>query len=792
MADQVVQLALVSQVEELATEELRRVGKALQTQLDRDFAPHWQVRAKLSVFPTATDIPPGVWPIVILRELDQAGTLGYHDVRDGVPFAQVRFGALWHVAASHQCLEVVANPLGSRLITVPSPKPGQDEVEMLVQICDPVGADAQYEIDGVLVADFVTPAFYGADGEGNVFDVQGKISAPLELRKGGYFSWREPKSGHWWQQIWFGDEPEFRDLGVLDVGEPAADEPPARPAAKRAPRRRAKPAPQPPPEAPAELDALGGLPGALNDQVAKVDLLGFRDYVVAFADLIESPHTEPPITIGIYGAWGSGKSFLLQGIEDELLERQGRRDAGDSAPRVHVVRFNAWEYSSSAAIWPSLVRKIVVCVQKELRWKFPGRFVRKLWRNLRWEVRQERAKILGALVTAALLLAGVLWQFDFEPVPLFAAAAGLGLAGLIKVVADTLLNPLSRWMTAVLKSGEYGEPVGLMNRIQDDLEQLSKQLTDENGRFVVMIDDLDRCEPDKVVEVLQAINLLLNFESFIVCLGIDARLVTGAIEKHYAGLLGAAGASGYEYLDKIVQIPFRIPRPNATEVQTFITSQLRQTAARTNGTVSAPKDSGLPPPPPRRQRAPAPAILTHTPGAEAPDAPPERVAFNAGEVKAFEDLAALLEPNPRHLKRLINVYRLVRSLAGVRHVESSVRRDPEGVILLLTLAAQWPYTAAAMLERVGPIVEREASGDPWPDEAPLVHLYALAKPDLILSRQRTLDRDPEHLAKLLARAEKHLGWKALDSLRRYVVNFNPAVEEELRRAQVPREPAVSD
>jgi hypothetical protein len=162
------------------------------------------------------------------------------------------------------------------------------------------------------------------------------------------------------------------------------------------------------------------------------------------------------------------------------------------------------------------------------------------------------------------------------------------------------------------------------------------------------------------------------------------------------------------------------------------------------------------------------------------------VAFDPGEVAAFEDLAELLEPNPRHLKRLINVYRLVRSLAGVRHVESSVRRDPEGVILLLTLAAQWPYTAAAMLEQVGPIVEAEAAGGSWPKGPPLTHLHELASPNLDLSRQRALDRDPDHLTKLLARAENHLGWKALDSLRRYVVNFNPAVEEELRRSQAPR------
>ena len=405
------------------------------------------------------------------------------------------------------------------------------------------------------------------------------------------------------------------------------------------------------------------------------------------------------------------------------------------------------------------------------------------------ELRQERGRILGALIAAALLGALVLWGFDFRAGPLVAAAAALGAAGLLKVVADTISSPLSRWMAAVLTSGEYGEQIGVMSRIQSDLEELSGLLEAENGRFVVMIDDLDRCEPDKVVEVLQAINLLLNFESFVVCLGIDARLVTGAIDRHYAGLLAESGASGYEYLDKIVQIPFRIPRPNPPEVQTFVSSQLQEAVGAFPNGAAAPPASDGEAAPPAFVTLPSPAAMAQAPSA-LEDSTRRRVAFDAREIAAFEDLSALLEPNPRHLKRLINVYRLVRSLAGVRHVETAVSRDPEGVILLLTLAAQWPYTAAAMLDQVEKIVDEEATGGSWPEGAPLRHLHGLA--DIDPDRQRELDRDPRHLEQLLARSEGHLGWKALDSLRRYVVNFNPAVEEELRRGRRIREGAAAD
>lgn len=103
---------------------------------------------------------------------------------------------------------------------------------------------------------------------------------------------------------------------------------------------------------------LGDRLGALSDEVHDVDQLGYKYYIQAFADLISSPHTSPPLTIGVFGAWGVGKSFLLNGVKNELKGQ--RLDEGQSSPvRVHIVSFNAWEYSSNKEIWPGLIRKLV-------------------------------------------------------------------------------------------------------------------------------------------------------------------------------------------------------------------------------------------------------------------------------------------------------------------------------------------------------------------------------------------------------------------------------------------------
>ena len=74
-----------------------------------------------------------------------------------------------------------------------------------------------------------------------------------------------------------------------------------------------------------------------------------------------------------------------------------------------------------------------------------------------------------------------------------------------------------------------------------------------------MVDDLDRCPPDKAVEVLQSLVLLTENTPFVIFLAIDPRIVVTAIEVNNTEFFESCGINGYEYLDKIVQIPFAFP-----------------------------------------------------------------------------------------------------------------------------------------------------------------------------------------------------------------------------------------
>jgi hypothetical protein len=545
--------------------------------------------------------------------------------------------------------------------------------------------------------------------------------------------------------------------------------------------------------------ATGTLSGAGNDRVGDVDQLGFQTYVDAFADLITSPNTKPPLTIGIFGSWGMGKSFLLEHIEREVCARQPKVGSVDR-PRVHVVHFNAWEYSATEVAWPGLVRKIVRKLDQDVPWPRRKRLWTRVRRNLPRESKRLRVQGVSLLLVlgTALVAAAVGGDARLSNGVLGAVAGALGVGGLLTLKAAA---PMAGWITALFAGSDYGRQIGYMEEIRHDIETLEERLHERDDpearvtdRILVLIDDLDRCEPAKAVEVLQALNLLLNFESFIVVLGIDARIITGAVEKHYEGLLGRAGASGYEYLDKIVQIPFRIPTPGRNDIIAFMGSQLGdppESEQETKKPVPAEQhDAETGPPPAADDATPAPdgerlvdAVQRMDGAAEAKDAPPPppEVPFTYDELLAFKLFADLLRPNPRHLKRLVNVYRLVRALARAQD-EQLVLRRPKATIRWLVMWSQWPYASLAMVDRYEALLDEH--GDKLAEKVavddPLLHLLDVTKAGLDEEKQRRLDDDHDDLRRLLLIPGCGLSWDEIRRIRRFTVNFNPAVEEQVR------------
>ena len=209
------QIALTSETKKVSLSELSKVAAALQKQTTRDLVPIWEIKATVDAFAKLNEVPIGYWPIVVTEE-DLGDAAGIHEDKDGQPFSLVKYGNGWSLTASHECLEMLVDPFGNRLVSGPSGMKGQGRVRFLVEICDPSeDTPYAYRSNGILVSDFYTPVYFDPVTSPNIrYSFSGAIKHPRQVLKGGYLSWHEPKSDHWFQETFFsGNKSRFRDLG---------------------------------------------------------------------------------------------------------------------------------------------------------------------------------------------------------------------------------------------------------------------------------------------------------------------------------------------------------------------------------------------------------------------------------------------------------------------------------------------------------------------------------------------------------------------------------------------------
>jgi hypothetical protein len=214
------QVALVSQTDNIALDDLTMVAAALQKQVSRDLGPIWNIDATVDSFATLDDVPLGYWHVIIDDTIPfNAG--GIHLNEDsGQPYALVRYSDDWPVTTSHEVIEMLVDPSGNRTVASNSPKPDQGRVLILVEACDPSEASQfGYTVNGVLVSDFYTPQFFDPVAvDGVRYSFTGAITAPRQVLDGGYLSWWDPETKHVFQLFVNGGEQTFEDRGSLPAG----------------------------------------------------------------------------------------------------------------------------------------------------------------------------------------------------------------------------------------------------------------------------------------------------------------------------------------------------------------------------------------------------------------------------------------------------------------------------------------------------------------------------------------------------------------------------------------------
>src|SRR5258708_2931356 len=188
------QVSVINESTVLTDAEVIPVVAALQQQVTNDFRAAWGTDAELTLIPQGAPPPPASWWLVILDDSDQAGALGYHDLTpDGLPIGKVfaasdlKAGTSWSVTASHELLEMLADPNINLTVFVQDAK--TSGTLYAYEVCDACEDDSfGYKINNVLVSDFVYPAWFeNFREEGSTqFDQMNQIKDPLALLTGRY------------------------------------------------------------------------------------------------------------------------------------------------------------------------------------------------------------------------------------------------------------------------------------------------------------------------------------------------------------------------------------------------------------------------------------------------------------------------------------------------------------------------------------------------------------------------------------------------------------------------------
>ncbi|MGH8933620.1 MAG: P-loop NTPase fold protein [Egibacteraceae bacterium] len=347
-------------------------------------------------------------------------------------------------------------------------------------------------------------------------------------------------------------------------------------------------------------------------------------------------------------------------------------------------------------------------------------------RQLEARAAEERTRLDEAVATAErrLLVARErLAEAQTRQADLDAEAAALERQ-LSETTASRLLTEFIAERTG---SEDYRKRLGVQAVVRQDLERLSELVAgtaaenaedaedaeDAEGgerastapqhpidRIVLYIDDLDRCPTGLVIEVLQAVHLLLAFPLFVVVVAVDSHWLTGALTEHYRGLL-IEGASPDDYLEKIFQVPFRV-RPLDKSVRRGMARALLEPSV----TLTAPANTAVQSKPPREddEEPPDEEFFDLVESFGRADGSPQwldaaPLVVTGKELEVVDEVAALLGDTPRSVKRFTNLFQLVKVIGRRRRLPWDDHATPPTsarVIFLLAMATGLPACAHAL------------------------------------------------------------------------------------------------
>lgn len=292
------------------------------------------------------------------------------------------------------------------------------------------------------------------------------------------------------------------------------------------------------------------------------DLLGFSVHANLIKDVVTNVKNLP-ITIGLYGDWGSGKSSVLKILEKELEEDK------DSI----VIYFDGWTFESFDDAKLALIQGIVDELEKSEKFKEKVKdkaediknAFSKLKKSINW------MRILKVTAKSAIPVLSASMTGGLSVIPMLISAFQEHKDDLTDILTG---EKAEEFLKDIIGTDKEEKKYAAVREFRNDFSDLIKKSKYE--KVIILIDDLDRCLPRHIIENLEAIKLFLNVPGTAFVIAADEYIVSNAIKSEYQSLIKASEQDrsghniGEAYMEKFIQLPYRLPSLSNKEVETFV------------------------------------------------------------------------------------------------------------------------------------------------------------------------------------------------------------------------------
>lgn len=252
----------------------------------------------------------------------------------------------------------------------------------------------------------------------------------------------------------------------------------------------------------------------------KEDLLNRDSFSYSLAKAITSHNSQESLTIGLFGEWGSGKTSIINMMIDNLNQLKD-----NAITKPEIIRFNPWYFSDQNQLISQFFQQLSFALKHN---------------NL-----GKGAKTVADKIES--------YSNFFKPLKLIP-----GISQYVDL-AESASKDISKMLSSYAEMKETN-----VQRLYDELKIL---LGKQKFKLIIVIDDIDRLTNTEIRQIFQLVKSIADFPNVVYILAFDKDVVVNALSKVQSG-------SGYDYLEKVIQVPFDIPKILELDIQKYLFNQL--------------------------------------------------------------------------------------------------------------------------------------------------------------------------------------------------------------------------